>query len=209
MATTTPESHPNLIIHVAEKTNSNSPGADIWHALDAAVGAIFPNQLFTIFVYDEATGTTCRLYTTRNDVQLPGARKRVTQSAWSKQVLQDGKQFYGQSIEDIKKSFSEWEFLSTIGCESVLNTPVRNNATGAIVGTLNILGEPHAFDESPAKLAVVLGQLVSGTIESCREDIVSVPFGGKVETVQAHYMAFDAVCMGGIGVPMVYEMILE
>ncbi|CVK87157.1 hypothetical protein FPRO06_06344 [Fusarium proliferatum] len=208
MATTTPESHLNLIIDVAEKTHSNSPAANIWRALDVAVSAIFPNQLFTISVYDEATDTTCRLYTRRNDVQPLGARKKVTQSAWSKWVLQDGKQFYGESIEDIKKSFSG-EFLSTIGCESVLNTPVRNNVTGAIVGTLNILGEPHAFDESPAKLAVVLGQLVSGAIESCREDIVSVPFGGKVETVQAHYMAFDAVCMGGIGVPMVYEMILE
>ncbi|KAG4259795.1 hypothetical protein FPRO03_12445 [Fusarium proliferatum] len=58
MATTTPESHPNLIIHVAEKTNSNSPAADIWSALDAAVSAIFPNQLFAISVYDEANGTT-------------------------------------------------------------------------------------------------------------------------------------------------------
>ncbi|KLP10108.1 Uncharacterized protein LW94_5713 [Fusarium fujikuroi] len=95
MATTTPMSHLNLIIDVAEKINSNSPAADIWRALDAAVSAIFSNQLFTISVYDEATGTTCRLYTTRNDVQPLGVRKRVTQSAWSKQVLQDGKQFYG------------------------------------------------------------------------------------------------------------------
>ncbi|SCO82517.1 uncharacterized protein FRV6_06730 [Fusarium oxysporum] len=177
------ESHLNLIIDVAKETNSNSPAADIWRALDTAVSAIFPNQLFTISVYDQATDTTCRLYTTRNDVQPLGARKKVTQSAWSKQVLQDGKQFYGQSIEKIKKSFSEWEFLSTIGCESVLNTPVRNNATGAIVGTLNILGESHAFDESLVKLAVVLGQLVSGTIEACREDILSMPFEGKMETV--------------------------
>ncbi|KAL5603231.1 hypothetical protein FOBRF1_010764 [Fusarium oxysporum] len=183
MATTMAESHLTLIIDVAKETNSNSPAADIWRALDAAVSAIFPNQLFTISVYDEATGTTCRLYTTRNDVQPLGARKKVTQSAWSEQVLRDGKQFYGQSIEEIKKSFSEWEFLSAIGCESVLNTPVRNNATGAIVGTLNILGEPHAFDESPVKLAVVLGQLVSGAIEACREDILSMPFEGKMETV--------------------------
>ncbi|TVY77980.1 hypothetical protein Focb16_v006408 [Fusarium oxysporum f. sp. cubense] len=166
MATTMAESYLNLIIDVAKETNSNSPAADIWRALDTA-----------------ATDTTCRLYTTRNDVQPLGARKKVTQSAWSKQVLQDGKQFYGQSIEEIKKSFSEWEFLSTIGCESVLNTPVRNNATGAIVGTLNILGEPHAFDESPVKLAVVLGQLVSGAIEACREDILSMHFEGKMETV--------------------------
>nr|CEG05586.1 unnamed protein product [Fusarium clavum] len=177
------ESHLKLITEVARVTHSNSPAADIWRALDAAVSAIFPYQLFTISVCDQATGTTCRLYTTRNDVQPLGARKQVTQSAWSKQVLQDGKQFYGQSIEDIKKCFSEWEFLSTIGCESVLNTPVRNNATGAIVGTLNILGEAHAFDKTPVELAVVLGQLVSGAIEASREDILSIPFQRKMETV--------------------------
>lgn len=177
------ESHLKLIIEVAKVTQSNSPAVDIWRTLDMAIIVIFPYQLFTISFYDQATSTTCRLYTTRNDVQPLGARKKVTQSAWSKHVLQDGKQFYGQSIEDIKESFSEWEFLSKIGCESVLNTPVRNNATGAIVGTLNILGQEHAFDKTPVELAIVLGQLVSGAIEASSEEMLSIAFEGKMETV--------------------------
>ncbi|KAF4972258.1 hypothetical protein FSARC_1155 [Fusarium sarcochroum] len=176
------DSHLKHITEVTLATHHNSPAADIWCAVDKAVSAIFPYQLFTISVYDQASGTTCRLYTTRHDVQPLGARKQVTESTWSKHVLQDGKQFLGSSIEELK-CFSEWEFLQGIGCESVLNTPIRSNETGSVVGTLNILGKAHAYDNAPVELAVVLAQLVSGVINASREEILSRPFQGKMETV--------------------------
>ncbi|CAH0045889.1 unnamed protein product [Clonostachys solani] len=164
------------------RTQQDAPANEVLKCLNEAISDIFPNVLFTISIYDEDSKTTCRVYTTRPDVQPLGARKEVTSSAWSQEVLEKGNQLYGPTIEHLKM-FSEWQFLVSIGCGCVLNTPIRDNANGKTVGTLNILGAGNAYDNAPVEMAVLLGQLVAGVLQASKAEVLSIPFEGKMETV--------------------------
>jgi hypothetical protein len=60
--------------------------------------------------------------------------------------------------------FSEYEVLWSIGCESVLNIPVRKG--GITLGTLNLLGEAGLYDGADVDFALVFAQLEATRLEA-------------------------------------------
>jgi hypothetical protein len=135
----------------------------IWSEFERSLTEVFGQRLFTVLAYDEASSRLGRLHSNRLDINPVGGLKRVTQSRWSDQVLRRGEIFVGSSREDIKAVFSEYEVLWSIGCESVLNIPVRKN--GVTLGTMNLLGEAGLYDHADIGLALVFAQLAVSPLE--------------------------------------------
>ncbi|MFM0510295.1 GAF domain-containing protein [Paraburkholderia sp. RL17-373-BIF-A] len=135
----------------------------IWSEFERCLTEVFGQRLFTVLAYDEASSRLRRLHSNRLDINPVGGLKRVTQSRWSDQVLRRGEIFVGSSREDIKAVFSEYEVLWSIGCESVLNIPVRKS--GVTLGTMNLLGEAGLYDHADIGLALVFAQLAVSPLE--------------------------------------------
>ncbi|MCP2090502.1 UNVERIFIED_ORG: hypothetical protein J2Y81_006589 [Paraburkholderia sediminicola] len=135
----------------------------VWSEFERSLTEVFGQRLFTVLAYDEASSRLGRLHSNRLDINPVGGLKRVTQSRWSDQVLRRGEIFVGSTREDIKSVFSEYEVLWSIGCESVLNIPVRKN--GVTLGTMNLLGEAGLYDQADIALALVFAQLAVSPLE--------------------------------------------
>ena len=103
------------------------------------------------------------------DMNPVGGFKRVTQSVWADHVLRRGGMFIGSTREDIKAVFSEYEVLWSIGCESVLNIPVRKN--GVTIGTMNLLAGAGQYDHADLRLALVFAQLAVAPLEACLDQL--------------------------------------
>ena len=56
-----------------------------------------------------------------------------------RQVLQRGQPYIGRDRGDIRAVFFDYDLIWSLGCESVLNMPVRWN--GKVIATLNLLHE--------------------------------------------------------------------
>ncbi|MEA3087137.1 MAG: hypothetical protein QOC89_4834 [Paraburkholderia sp.] len=156
-----------LILRAIERVarmQQNGGDADlVWPELERSLTEVFGQRLFTVLAYDEASSRLGRLHSNRLDINPIGGLKRVTQSRWSDQVLHRGEIFVGSTREDIKSVFSEYETLWSIGCESVLNIPVRKN--GVTLGTLNLLGEAGLYDHADTGAALVFAQLAVAPLE--------------------------------------------
>jgi hypothetical protein len=135
----------------------------IWSEFERSLTEVFGQRLFTVLAYDETSSRLGRLHSNRLDINPVGGLKRVTQSRWSDHVLRRGEIFVGSTREDIKAVFSEYEVLWSIGCESVLNIPVRKN--GVTLGTMNLLGEAGLYDHADIALAMVFAQLAVSPLE--------------------------------------------
>jgi hypothetical protein len=139
-----------------------SPDA-IWKTIEQALTQVYGQRLFTVLAYDEQSSRLGRLHSNRPDINPVGGFKRVTQSMWADHVLRRGEIFRGSTREDIKAVFSEYQVLWSIGCESVLNIPVRKN--GVTIGTMNLLDGAGQYDRADIRLAVVFAQLAVVPLE--------------------------------------------
>lgn len=135
----------------------------VWNEFERGLTEVFGQTLFTVLAYDEASSRLGRLHSNRLDINPVGGLKRVTQSRWSDQVLRRGEIFIGSTREDIQAVFSEYRVLWSIGCESVLNIPVRKN--GVTLGTMNLLGEAGLYDDADLAIALVFAQLAVSPLE--------------------------------------------
>jgi hypothetical protein len=167
---------------LAISMHRGEPPAIVWKEMDRALGSAFGHRLFTVLAYDATTGLLSRLYSTRPDVNPPGGRKRVTESAWKREVLTEGRILVRSTREDIKSLFSEYEVLWSIGCESVLNIPIRKN--GVTIGAMNLLDGPAHYDRADVSLACLFGQLAIAPLEASMKEFKSLDTDdGKLEHV--------------------------
>jgi hypothetical protein len=148
---------------VAAEAGGNGSADPVWHEFERSLTEVFGQRLFTVLAYDDTSSRLGRLHSNRLDINPVGGVKRVTQSRWAAQVLHRGEFFVGSTRDDIKAVFSEYEVLWSIGCESVLNIPVRKN--GVTLGTMNLLGEAGLYDHADLELASIFAQLAVAPLE--------------------------------------------
>ena len=160
---------PAAVSRVAAALHDNRPPRIVWQEMERSVTEIFGQTLFTVLAYHEASSRLCRLHSNRLDINPVGGIKRVTQSRWVDHVLRRGEIFIGSNREDIEAVFSEYEVLWSIGCESVLNIPVRR--AGSTIGTLNLLGAAGLYDAADTALALVFGQLAAGPLAAAAQSL--------------------------------------
>ena len=127
----------------------DQPGAT-FRALDKALAARPGHILFTILVHHPELRQNERAYTNMPNAYPVGGRKPVTESPWMRQVLLRGEPYIGRTGDDIRTVFPDHELIRSLGCESVLNMPVRWR--GETLGTLNLLHHAGHYGEADVPL---------------------------------------------------------
>jgi hypothetical protein len=117
-----------------------------FRAVDAALAASPGHILFTILVHHPALRQSERFYSNMPDAYPIGGRKPVTDTAWMRRVIGGGTPYIGRNRDDIREVFFDYELIWSLGCESVLNMPVRWR--GQTVGTLNLLHQAGHYIEA-------------------------------------------------------------
>ncbi len=140
----------------AAHAEADQPGATL-RALDAALGRAPGHRLFTVLLRHPRQRQSERFYSSQPESYPVGGRKPVTDSAWMKQVMERGEPYIGRTREDIRAVFYDYELIWSLGCESVLNVPVRWR--GETLGTLNLLHKAGHYGEGDVAPVRVLAQM--------------------------------------------------
>ena len=136
---------PDLDAIIAAHHEPDQPGAT-FRAVDAALRASPGHILFTILIHHPGLRQSQRFYTNKPREYPVGGRKPVTDSPWMQRVLEYGEPYIGRTADDIREVFFDHELILSLGCESVLNMPVRWR--GQTIGTLNLLAEAGRYSEA-------------------------------------------------------------
>jgi len=124
----------------------------LFGALDKAMGAAIGHKLFTILVIHPGANESQRYYSNMPEAYPVGGRKPINPTHWFAKVLGEGVPYIGYNYADISDVFFDHELIRSLGCESVLNVPVRWNGTS--LGTINLLHERGWYNSGD----VALGQ---------------------------------------------------
>jgi hypothetical protein len=165
MEKSNPKNLLSAVTRVASALQEGLQPDAVWQVMERALSEVYGQRLFTVLAYDEQSSRLGRLHSNRPDINPVGRFKRVTQSVWVDHVLRRGEVFTGSTREDIRAVFSEYEVLWSIGCESVLNIPVRKS--GVTIGTMNLLAGAGQYDHADVRLASVFAQLAVVPLEAC------------------------------------------
>ncbi|QOZ77991.1 GAF domain-containing protein [Bradyrhizobium sp. CCBAU 53351] len=156
MRQTTFRADPLLCAVAAAQGRVDQPDA-LFSALDQALKSAIGHKLFTILTYDDGSGEAARIYSNLPGPYPTGGRKRLAPGPWTEAVLDRGEAYVGYTIDDLRHVFSDHELIASLGCESVLNMPVRWR--GRTLGSLNLLHEAGWYGEDDVAACLPFAQL--------------------------------------------------
>jgi len=136
---------PHIAAVQAAQAEAAQP-APLFAALDAAMGHAIGHKLFTILVVHPGAQESQRYYSNMPREYPVGGRKPINRTHWFRSVLDEGRPYIGRTHEDIADVFFDHVLIRSLGCESVLNVPVRWN--GASLGTINLLHHANWYTEA-------------------------------------------------------------
>jgi hypothetical protein len=128
-------------------------------ALERAARWSLGHRLFTIMRHDAAAGMNRRVWSSLPDAYPVGGSKPVRETAWTRVLLREGHPFIGRDAEDIRANFADADLILSLGCESVLNLPVRWR--GSVIGTINLLDRAGAYTAHHAREGQLLAALAA------------------------------------------------
>lgn len=149
---------PHLAAVAAAAAEPGQPGA-LFAALDAEMGRAIGHRLFTILVIHPGAQESQRYYSNMPREYPVGGRKPINQTHWFQRVLGAGEPYIGRTYEDIRDVFFDHELIRSLGCESVLNVPVRWNGTS--LGTINLLHHANWYTEADIPAAKMFAALAA------------------------------------------------
>lgn len=126
-------------------------------ALDRAMDAAIGHKLFTVLRFHADSGESERVYTNQPESYPVGGRKALNPTFWAGHVIHGRKPYVGYNADDIKSVFFDHELIASLGCDSVLNTPVVWNDT--MLGTINLLHQADWYDDGDIPLAATFAGL--------------------------------------------------
>ncbi len=150
-----------LVHEVAEAATPEAAFRAVEVAAQGAIG----HRLFTVMRFDAAAMEVQRLYSSNPGAYPAGGRKAKRDTAWGRQVLEEGRPFIGTGAHDIRAHFGDHEVILGLGLESILNVPVR--VCGRTVGTMNLLHgagyyTPEHLEAGWLLAGVLVGPLLVG-----------------------------------------------
>jgi hypothetical protein len=146
-----------LLVDVAAAQVAGGQPAPLFAALDAAMAKAIGHKLFTILVIHPGAEESQRYYSNMPVAYPVGGRKPINRTHWFKRVLDEGECYIGRTYQDIAEVFFDHELIRSLGCESVLNVPVRWN--GRSIGTINLLHEAGWYGEGDVSAARMFAAL--------------------------------------------------
>lgn len=120
--------------------------APLFATLDATMGRAIGHRLFTILVIHPGAQESQRYYSNMPREYPVGGRKPINRTHWFRSVLDEGRPYIGRTYDDIADVFFDHELIRSLGCESVLNVPIRWN--GGSIGTINLLHHANWYTEA-------------------------------------------------------------
>jgi len=126
-------------------------------ALDWALAGAPGHRLLTILVYFDALEQAQRIYSSQPVAYPLGGRKTLAQAPRMRQVLGTGQPFIGRNKRDIIDSYADHALLLSMGCESIVNMPVRWGRR--VLGTVNLLGVADQYGEGDLPRIEAFSQL--------------------------------------------------
>ncbi len=160
---TRPDPAPQIAAVAAAAALPGQPAA-LFAALDGAMAAAIGHRLFTILVIHPGAAESQRYYSNMPEAYPVGGRKPINPTHWFRRVLDEGECYIGRTYADISDVFFDHELIRSLGCESVLNVPVRWN--GRSLGTINLLHEAGFYGEADIQAARTFAALaVPGLLE--------------------------------------------
>jgi hypothetical protein len=147
---TRPDPAPHLAAVIDAAGEAGQP-APLFAALDAAMARAIGHRLFTILVVHPGAAESQRYYSNMPKAYPVGGRKPINRTHWFDRVLGAGECYIGRTYADIQDVFFDHELIRSLGCESVLNVPVRWN--GRSLGTINLLHHANYYAEGDVPLA--------------------------------------------------------
>ena len=146
-----------MMDHVlAAHADPDQPGAT-FRAIDAALAQDPGHILFTVLVHHPALKQSERFYSNQPQAYPIGGRKPVTDSPWMQRVIFGGAPYIGRTREDIAAHFFDHALIQSLGCDSILNVPVRWR--GETLGTLNLCHRAGHYDENHVPRVRLIAQL--------------------------------------------------
>lgn len=129
----------------------------VFAAVDRALAVQIGHRLFTILAYDPDTALATRLYSNLPDAYPAGGSKTVAPGPWTEAVLDRGDAYIGHTLDDLRQVFSDHALIDSLGCQSVLNMPIRWR--GRTLGSLNLLHAAHWYGPADAAACRPYAQL--------------------------------------------------
>ncbi|MEM5434380.1 GAF domain-containing protein [Paraburkholderia diazotrophica] len=130
--------------------------ATLYRALDTVLAETIGHTLFTILRYDATTNESARVYSNLPNEYPTAAKKPLAGGSWVDTVLTRGDAFIGRTAEDLRAVFPDHELIASLGCESVLNVPVRWK--GRTLASLNLLHTRAWYRDDHVPFAQSLAQ---------------------------------------------------
>jgi len=131
----------------------------VFRAVDQALQETVSHTLFTILTYDRTMTESTRVYSNRESEYPRGGRKKIVSSRWANQLLDEGTPFIGNDAQDLREVFFDHEVIRSLGCESVLNMPVRWQ--GRTIATLNLLHTANWYKDVHLDFMTCAAQLTA------------------------------------------------
>lgn len=154
-ATTTIEVLENLAAEQASALDA----AEVYDAAARGAATLLGCQLFTIMVFHADTMEVERVYSNRPQDYPVGGRKQKRDTAWGRQVLEQGEPYIGRSIDDIRRHFDDHTLIEGLGLSAILNMPVR--VAGRTIGTMNLLDDSPHYREADLVHAGLIAGLIA------------------------------------------------
>jgi hypothetical protein len=149
----------SLLSFAAASLGEGGQPGPLFATLDTAMAKAIGHKLFTILVVHPGANQSQRYYSNQAESYPVGGRKPINQTHWFDRVLGRGECYIGRTYGDIKDVFFDHELIRSLGCESVLNIPVRWD--GRSIGTINLLHEAGWYDEADIPVAKMFAALAA------------------------------------------------
>ncbi|MPW21641.1 GAF domain-containing protein [Paraburkholderia sp. CNPSo 3157] len=143
------------------QAHANQP-ATLYRALDTVLAETIGHTLFTILRYDATTNESARVYSNLPNEYPTAAKKPLAGGSWVDTVLTRGDAFIGRTADDLRAVFPDHELIASLGCESVLNVPVRWK--GRTLASLNLLHTRAWYRDDHVPFAQSLAQFALPTL---------------------------------------------
>lgn len=130
--------------------------------------------LFTVTVILPGAQVISRIYTTHPDVYAVGGRKRLdpsgTSPAWLETVVAGQRPFVGPDRPAVRDFFVDWETIESLGCGSIINTPVVDR--GTTIGSINFLAAEGVMTQDAVPAALEITAAVTPAVARARDGLV-------------------------------------
>lgn len=130
-------------------------------ALDEALGAVVGHILCSIQVHQPSLDQAERVYSNQPALYPVGARKQAAGAPRMRELMRTGRPVLVRNAEEFRRSYPDHAGVSSLGCGSAVNTPVRWQ--GRTLGQVNLMHREGWYAEADLSVIRVFAQVLVPT----------------------------------------------